>query len=329
MRPSARRRAGRRLPELLDAATRLDRGVADHTTSGATLRESTIASPSSLDSAARSATLLGFARRSPLVYDFTTTDSDHTMYRYAPAALALSFAFILTTPTISGQVFDDPGINSYPACLVTYSFHNRNRQVTGAVNEECGPVIARIGHSPPFGNWGVDSNYTTLYDGHQFPGWMPGDTWYQWNSCTTGYGGTYSAPAACDDLYNDGITSEGLCTTQTTTRGTALHSTSTTVLYALTSAPISCTSASPGVQIFHNLYMDVYELDAVGFLIPIHADSDFVTTLTYPTISVPLTCNHDTDTCSGSSGWYSHSSISTPDTGVSAELRASVEIRPH
>ncbi len=58
--------------------------------------------------------------------------------------------------------------NIQPSCYAFVNFHNRRRRVYGDVNAECpGGQL----HTPPFGNWGVDSNWGVRYDGFQFPGW--------------------------------------------------------------------------------------------------------------------------------------------------------------
>ena len=53
-------------------------------------------------------------------------------------------------------------------CRVSVAGLNRARKVTGAVHAECPQDVV---HSPPFGNWGVCSNYGSKHDGHQFDGW--------------------------------------------------------------------------------------------------------------------------------------------------------------
>ena len=61
---------------------------------------------------------------------------------------------------------------------------NVNRVVFGNIIAEC---PGGGGHSVPYGNWGVDSNFGSRYDGFQFPGWKASGGWRQWNSCTTVY----------------------------------------------------------------------------------------------------------------------------------------------
>ena len=67
-------------------------------------------------------------------------------------------------------------------CRINIYTENKNREVFGNVHTECGP-----GHSPPWGNWGVESNAGNRYDGDQFKGWKSSDGHGQWNSCNDQY----------------------------------------------------------------------------------------------------------------------------------------------
>ena len=110
-------------------------------------------------------------------------------------------------------------------CRVSVAGLNRSRIVNGPVHGECPPTI----HTPPFGNWGVTSNYGDKVDGHQFQGWCHDtrvcdndgncstqcrDGWYEWNSCTDVRQWT---PPNCS-LYNDAN-----CTRQRSTTGINVH----------------------------------------------------------------------------------------------------------
>lgn len=83
----------------------------------------------------------------------------------------LKFALVLMclSDVLSGQT-----------CRVWMSGDNTWRKVMGPVDKECGAGL----HSPPFGNWGVTSNFGHKEDGNQFQGWYWTDSKYQWNSCT-------------------------------------------------------------------------------------------------------------------------------------------------
>lgn len=63
---------------------------------------------------------------------------------------------------------------------------NRERSITGIVHEECS-----LPHSPPWGNWGVISDYGRKRDGFQFPGWWSSDAYPEFK---------YLAAAACREF---------------------------------------------------------------------------------------------------------------------------------
>ena len=84
--------------------------------------------------------------------------------------------------------------------MLDYETQNKSRKVRGPVaNIECG--LPREFSTAPFGNWGVETETSRRYDGHQFQGWCQrtyachtndptecttycNDNWYEWNSCT-------------------------------------------------------------------------------------------------------------------------------------------------
>src|SRR5436309_5039854 len=117
--------------------------------------------------------------------------------------------------------------SSAQVCRVSVSGLNRNRRVMGPVHTEC-PLSF---HTPPFGNWGVTSNFGPKHDDHQFDGWCHNaricdnngnchtdcvDGWWEWNSCTDI--ALYRAPNCT--LYNSAS-----CTEQVTTTGVNVHGT--------------------------------------------------------------------------------------------------------
>lgn len=66
------------------------------------------------------------------------------------------------------------------ACQIGIWDYNQHRRITGVVDVECPGD-----HPGPWGNWGVDSNHGSRYDGNQFRGWFDvGDGTREWNSCT-------------------------------------------------------------------------------------------------------------------------------------------------
>ncbi|HET8550520.1 MAG TPA: hypothetical protein VFL57_21060 [Bryobacteraceae bacterium] len=189
-------------------------------------------------------------------------------------------------------------------CRVSTSGLNQNRRVMGPIHTECPPNI----HTPPFGNWGVSSNFGPKYDGHQFQGWCHNsricdndgncrtdcrDGWYEWNSCTDV---RLYQPPNCT-LYN----AEN-CTQQATVTGINVHG------RRVVDVPVRCPADSDGdgvsdrggcgdVLTFSNgtNFMSLYELD------PVTGD-DLVQTLYFP--ESPLTMNCDVWGCPAVvSGW--------------------------
>jgi len=98
-------------------------------------------------------------------------------------------------------------------CHVYLQLENKDRHCYGNVHAECGD---EQWHTPPWGNWGVDSNLGYRWDDHQFQGWFkkePSARWYQWNSCTVYYK-PWHPPTPCPwqgpfSYYNDEETPEG------------------------------------------------------------------------------------------------------------------------
>jgi hypothetical protein len=90
------------------------------------------------------------------------------------------------------------GFNSVlgQTCTLSVAGLNKDRFVWGLLFQECGWEEPGCWHSPPFGNWGVDSNYGQRQDTNQFEGWKPLSSQWQWNSCTA-----YYLPPNCD-YYN-------------------------------------------------------------------------------------------------------------------------------
>ena len=78
------------------------------------------------------------------------------------------------------------------------------------------------------------------------------------------------------------------------------------------------------VEVFNNLRIALYELDIDWWDMggSLYEDSDYVTTLTYPTVSVPITWSGYSG--SGVSGWISQTS--TDSTGVTARIKVRVQV---
>ena len=190
------------------------------------------------------------------------------------------FALLVLTSllTAAGSV---PAQADEQTCVVLLSGQNRYRKMAGRINVECGFE----GHTVPWGNWGVDSNYGGITDTDQFRGWQHEDgppTKLQWNSCTTGKI-PYWAPNC--RYYN-----ADNCTTQksnaTVTHGRLVYR---SLVEICTSSDEPGTTpetyygcqAQGGPLSQTSNYMDLYELDWDG--------NDFVETLEFPGTSVTLT----------------------------------------
>ena len=153
-------------------------------------------------------------------------------------------------------------------CTADLAFYNLSRGIHGDVNAECpedpGP------HSVPWGNWGVDSNYGGREDGHQFPGWEPQlDGTYEWNSCTRILDPNHFNARQWTQVD----------------RGTRN-------LYAVarhqSPSGYTCESwLSGGLYTIVGEFMKLYELDGGGIFF---GGDDWVTTLLYSGINIPVTC---------------------------------------
>jgi len=198
-------------------------------------------------------------------------------------------------------------------CRVSTSGLNRNRRVMGPIHTECPLAL----HTPPFGNWGVTSNFGQKRDDHQFQGWCHEtqvcdnngncrkdclDGWWEWNSCTDIP--QYKAPNCT--LYNDAG-----CTEQITTTGVNVHGTRTvdlTVRCPLDTSGdgIADEGGCADVRTFSNgtNFMSLYELD------PITGD-DLVQSVYFPDNPVTLTC--DAWGCEpAQTGWVTPSFYDSP-----------------
>lgn len=193
--------------------------------------------------------------------------------------------------------------DGYNYCRVDYTVKNRLRRVRGDVNTECGDECRFIFpcHTPPWGNWGVDSVYGGKIDGFQFAGWHPSDGWRQWNSCTgrqiesefnDGFGRQKAAPDnervvyTWYDYYNAGYRNRD-----------------------------ACDDWLPEVRTFRDVELDHFELDGFDF-------DNFVATLEYGNVDISVECSSPFN-CTGASDWYP--ATSTNGTGVSSEIQFSLE----
>jgi site-specific recombinase XerD len=117
-------------------------------------------------------------------------------------SLAVSLVLVLVSakPT-AGQ--NPPSSGTW--CGLLLSGETRNRHVYGAVNAECGSCV---GHTAPFGNWGVYSYFCSSWDGDQYKGWKEQYSVCnedmddpEWNSCT----GDFQPPSSTYYNHPSGV----------------------------------------------------------------------------------------------------------------------------
>ena len=191
---------------------------------------------------------------------------------------------------------DTPGF-----CQVRLRYYNRNRHVHGPVDTECSWP-----HTPPWGNWGVESNGGWRLNGFQFAGWKPKDGLLQWNSCTSD-NAKYRAPSSRYYNWNGNREQWSGGIRQYGDTGWVLGSTTS-----------SCRAVFEGVYTVPNVYMKLWELDAGWW--PFGEDDD-VTTLQYGSVSIPVTCSSHS-TCTGVSAWRS-----ARDSKVAADVHITLVTR--
>lgn len=195
-----------------------------------------------------------------------------------------------------------------PYCRMDLSLSNAQRHVYGTVNTECtfGCPVPNLVHSHKWGNWGVDSNWSSLTDGEQFRGWQTADTECggsmfppQWNSCTS-----YSTPGFCADFNWSGCTEQG----STDERDHAYVS-----FYYQVNAENGCADMNGYTLTLTNNFMRLFELDNDG--------NDFVTELNFPSLATTLSCGSHGSCGTTYSGWAG--SNGNPVVATEIRLRAS------
>src|SRR5688572_23282028 len=77
-----------------------------------------------------------------------------------------------------------PGFGHW--CGLRFEAETRERRVYGDIAVECGNCV---GHTAPFGNWGVASWYSMPTDAWQYQGWQDRD-----HPCLWPYGGFLNTP---------------------------------------------------------------------------------------------------------------------------------------
>ena len=237
------------------------------------------------------------------------------MRKFCLSLLFLTFVTATLTGVLPTQLYGQYGED---ACIITLKGQNRYRKVAGAVNTECG-FIPVIQHSPPFGNWGVKSNYDDIKDAEQFRGWkwqtsrLLKDS-YQWNSCTTRKA-EFRAPNR--EYYNVN-NSTAQASPPIVTHGT-MHYRTTNVR---TCPPpwwnvplpsrVGCEGQEGSLTQASN-YMRLYELD--------FDDRAFIETLYFPGTSVTLTNCTENGCPEKTTGWVKMTRSSSSTVHAEAELR--------
>lgn len=204
----------------------------------------------------------------------------------------------------------------YEACTVVIEGQNRNRTVDGRIDAECRPVVYPTQwHDPPWGNWGVSSNYGRKRDTDQFKGWKPKDGKYQWNSCTVR--ANYFPPHR--DFYSPpdyrsqrspsivthgkmGIRNDLLCPINDRDFD----------------PPIGCTSAEGHKVTESTNYMTIYELDRPD-------RDDLIETLYFPATKLKLTSCTYSECPERTSDWVAMQSSTSRTAIVEAELRMKIK----
>ena len=171
-------------------------------------------------------------------------------------------------------------------CYTYFLFSNTDREVPGHVSVECRRG-ADLLHSEPFGNWGVRSPHGNYYDGYEFSGWKDDDGWLQWNSCTI------EPQFQTPEYLPDGRPQ--------LSRGVPVNVYATARLRGPTNVPCDEVHRS-GLFVASGLYMRVYELDSNWDLLLLGNGADWVDSLYFPTIHVPMQCESESN-CRGLSSW--------------------------
>ncbi len=227
-----------------------------------------------------------------------------------PAILSACLAVMALAAPLGGVLFAQSNAET---CVIAFKGQNRHRTVSGYLDAECAPVtFPTQWHDPPWGNWGVSSNYGSKENADQFKGWKRKGRQRQWNSCTI-YA-EYTPPNP--DYYNssdnrsqesNGIVTHGVMEFRNTV------SCPDPADYDA-DPPVGCASVEGwDIRQFEN-YMTIYELDSPD-------RDDLIETLYFPGTSVTLrSCDHD-GCPERTSGWVDLSSSTSSRTHVEAELR--------
>ena len=233
--------------------------------------------------------------------------------------LFLTFVTIALTDVLLAQYGEE-------YCLITLKGQNRNRTVAGAINEECGSPVQVLRptpfeHDPPFGNWGVASNYGDIKDADQFRGWKRKggpSTKRQWNSCTTEEP-AYRPPTR--DYYNaNNYTTQA--SPDVVTHGVLQYRSNVRTCpppwWPTPPSTFSGCRGAGGLMSQSSNFMTLYELDGTLIQTDRH---DLIETLYFPGTSVTLT-NCTKEGCpEKTTGWMRMTSSTDSTKIIEAELR--------
>lgn len=180
-------------------------------------------------------------------------------------------------------------------CQVTLELSSDLRRLTGTVMTECGgECILLWCEKAPWGNFGVNSDFSRRRNTNQFRGWHPDGSKREWNACTQQYyGGPYVNDGAGQKAAPDDERLVGSRAVATSNRG------------------VSCREYLPEVHTAEDVDMAIYEMDRI-------TKDDYITTLDYGDIDIRITCTSNW-VCSGTSEW--HEQEATNSAGVSARVR--------
>ncbi len=178
-----------------------------------------------------------------------------------------------------------------PTCKIRFHLKNALRVVRSPnLTQEC----PGSGHSAPFGNWGVDSDWGQPVDGNQFQGWKKEFSLatlsynWQWNTCTSNQ---TEYPVGDCQYYNYDD-----CTAQLTTEGEDQFSEGTSSKSIFVSCPKErfdgeLVGGCSSVQVLNvSTYMSLFEHDPPSTY-------DFITRIDYglaqPMLCDPYGCFHN------------------------------------
>ena len=232
----------------------------------------------------------------------------HSMQRTPKPNAAILLAVFLAASAASPLAAQ----SSEETCVITFKGQNRHRTVGGYLEAECEPVSPTQWHDPPWGNWGVSSNYGEKENTDQFKGWKRKGSQRQWNSCTV-----YAEYIPPNPKYYNSSDHRSQQSGGTVTHG-AMELRQTVSCPdpsdPYDDPPVGCSAVEGWELTESDNYMTIYELDWPD-------SDDLIETLYFPATSVTLrACDHD-GCPERTSGWVDMASSTSSQTQVEAELR--------